>query len=454
MDLEFAKSAVQIWDEEKASLADELAEIMGAEKVTRQPFIDWMRNATGVELENTQKEYLATLLHRGELPDCARLPVELWRQKEAKATSKYAAVLNATGTGGRARGMFQYKGASRTDRAGGRIIQLHNLKRPFVRVEGIRPLVDAIKCCDAKFLQMLYPQPVSTTLGGAIRHVISAEEGHSLAICDLSSVESVVLGWIANCPEIDEAFRAGKDTYKMFASTYYGIPYDEVTKEQRSFSKPPVLGCGFMLGDRGLIAYAEGYGVDMSREEAKRAVTTFRDMYPAIPAFWTWIYRSVKEVVLTGVSVEGFRLRIERDTEFLRIWLPSGRALSYYRPDVRRIEAPWSTAEKPAFVDNFCYMGMNDKNQWVRIFAHAGGVTENIVQSVAGDLLWNGVTNANTEGLPVVLHVHDEIAVEVPDPTAEEALATLVRCMTTPPAWAQGMWIGAAGFISKRYTKD
>jgi DNA polymerase len=453
MDVELAESAIEVWDREKARLTAELKDMTGLPLVTRGPFLSWMEDHTGVVLDNLRKDYLATLLHKGELPDEAKPLVEIWAQKEAKATSKYTAIINAANDDGRARGMFQYKGASRTDRVGGRLIQLQNLKRPFVKPHEIDTLVNAIKCEDPGLLRMVYPRSVSEVLGGAIRHALRAEDGKCFAVCDLTSVESVVLGWISMCPEIDRTFRAGRDSYKTFASNYFGITYDEVTKEQRSFSKPPVLGCGFMLGWKGLIAYAEGYGVDMEMDEAKRAVDTFRGMYPEIPDFWKWIYDAVKYVTQSGQSCSGYRMTIERDADFLRIWLPSGRALSYYKPDVIRKEAPWSTPERVAMVDNFSYMGMNDKNQWVRIFAHAGGITENIVQSVAGDLLWSGISNAEAAGLDVVVHVHDEIAVEVDVMQGPAALATLEECMTRSPAWADGMWIGADGFLTRRYTK-
>ena len=81
-------------------------------------------------------------------------------------------------------------------------------------------------------------------------------------------------------------------------------------------------------------------------------------------------------------------------------------------------------------------------------------IVHNCVQSIASDLLWGGITNVDKEGLPVVLHVHDEIGVEVPEETGSQALALLKDCMTRAPAWADGMWIGATGFITKRYTKD
>jgi DNA polymerase len=456
MDLEMAANAVGIWELEKTDITARMVDMMGIPKVTRDPFIQWIKDNTGVELESTRKDYLATLMHKGGLPPEAEPYVELWVQKEGKASSKYQAVLNGTGNDGRARGMFQYKGASRTDRAGGRLIQLQNLKRPLYgeSAQSIEGVVNAINCRDPRFLSMLYPHSVSEVLGGSIRHVIRASEGHSLAVCDLTSIESVVLGWVALCPSVDATFREGKDSYRMFAAKYYDIPYEQVTKEQRGFSKPPVLGCGFMLGWKGLIAYAEGYGVDMTKEQAETAVSTFRSMYPEIPKFWNWIISAVKYVINTGVPCDGYRLRVERDNDFLRIWLPSGRALSYYKPEVRRQEAPWSTPTKRAFIDNFTYMGMNDNAQWVRISAHAGGVTENVVQSLAGDILWSGMTHATKAGLPVVQHVHDEIVAEVPDAVAAASLETLRQCMIAVPAWCSDMWLGAAGFITKRYTKD
>lgn len=452
MDLHMAESAIDLWDEEKRQLTEELAEVTGLPKVTPVPFKQYMQEAFDVELESLRKEYLASLLMKNELPKDAQHLVSLWAQKEAKAVSKYTAVQNAICDDGRARGMFQYKGAARTDRAGGRIIQLQNLKRPFVEPEGIDTVVKSIKHKDPLLIRTLYGMGVSEVLGGAVRHVVSAPEGKTFAISDLSSIESVVLGWVALCPAIDETFRSGRDSYKVFASKYYDVPYDDVTKAQRGFSKPPVLGAGFMLGWKGLIAYAEGYGVKMTTEEAKRAIDTFRGMYPEIVQFWDWIYKALEYVTASGQPCEGYRLNITRDADFLRINLPSGRNLSYYRPEFRMMPAPWDSKK---LISNFTFMGTNQNNPtWTRINAHAGGITENIVQSIAGDILWNGLTHAANEGLEPVLHVHDEIGVQVDVDKADAALALLRDCMTRKCHWNQDMWLGADGMITNRYTKD
>ena len=113
--------------------------------------------------------------------------------------------------------------------------------------------------------------------------------------------------------------------------------------------------------------------------------------------------------------------------------------------------APWDATQ---MIRNFTYLGMNDKRQWVRISAHAGGLVENIIQSIAGDILWMGLTRAVRHGLDVIVHVHDEIVVETEKARAEETLKLLIKLMTDVPAWALDLWLGAAGVITDIYTKD
>ena len=455
MDIHMAESAIRLWDQEKEKISQKLEDLTGLPKVTRDPLILWINENLNIKLENTQQEYLTSLLSKGNLSELGHTLIHLWIQKQSKAASKYTSIINGTCADGRARGMFQYKGASRTDRVSGRLIQLQNLKKPLHgdTPESINNVVTAIKSQNPELLKLLFPESISEILGGSVRHALLSGEDNAFAVCDFTSIESVVLGWLAQCPLIDATFREGKDSYRVFASNYYNIPYAEVTKDQRTFCKPPVLGCGFMLGWRGLVSYAEGYNINMSTEQAKVAVDTFRNMYPEIPLFWKWINDTVKYVTTTGYSHQGYRLLVERDSEFLRIKLPSGRSLSYYMPEIQKQKAPWSTTEDSQYIDNFTYMGLKPGYQWSRISAHAGGITENIVQSIAGDLLWNGIMNAVKRKLQVVLHVHDEIAVETPMEDAEHTLYLLKQSMLQHPPWCENLWLGVEGYITQRYTK-
>ena len=81
-------------------------------------------------------------------------------------------------------------------------------------------------------------------------------------------------------------------------------------------------------------------------------------------------------------------------------------------------------------------------------------LTENIVQALCRDLLVAAMLECEKQGLPVVLHVHDEIVIEVPAGEADGALRKLVTNMSTPPPWATGFPVEVEGFASKRYSKS
>jgi hypothetical protein len=84
---------------------------------------------------------------------------------------------------------------------------------------------------------------------------------------------------------------------------------------------------------------------------------------------------------------------------------------------------------------------------------YGGKICENVVQAICRDLLATALVNCERAGLPVVLHVHDEIVAEVPVTAAAESLDTLVNVMTTAPDWAAGFPISAEGFCAPRYLK-
>ena len=84
---------------------------------------------------------------------------------------------------------------------------------------------------------------------------------------------------------------------------------------------------------------------------------------------------------------------------------------------------------------------------------YGGKIAENVVQAICRDLLVAAMLECERHGLPVVLHVHDEIVIEVPEAEAKAALQTLAVIMSTPPAWAMGFPIEVEGFAAERYLK-
>ena len=92
-----------------------------------------------------------------------------------------------------------------------------------------------------------------------------------------------------------------------------------------------------------------------------------------------------------------------------------------------------------------------DAKEWPRARLWRGLACENITQAVANDLLRHSLRCLGEEGLDVVLHVHDEIVLETADP--DTAAASLLRVMTTPPAWADGLPLNAEVGVMTRYGK-
>lgn len=245
------------------------------------------------------------------------------------------------------------------------------------------------------WVKLLYGD-VMGVVASTVRGGITAPPGKKLVVSDLASIESRVLGWVSGCKWINDIFANGKDTYRTFATELFHCAYDEVTKEQRNYSKPPFLGCGYRLAGKGLMKYAEDMGVTMSGKEAKTAVRIFREKTPEISdprvGLWAWLDQATKKVVTTGGRAEGFHLSMWRDEQFLIIKLPSRRLLYYYQPWVEKktitITDPETNEEREWTTPTVTYMGQHTKTrQWVRLTTHGGKTTENIIQALSRDIL-------------------------------------------------------------------
>lgn len=301
---------------------------------------------------------------------------------------------------------------------------------------------------------------VMDVVASTIRGGITAPPGKLLVVCDLSSIESRVLGWMSGCQRINNIFATGKDTYKDFASHWFDVPYEEVTKAQRTLSKPPDLGCGYQLSAGTLVDYARSMGVEMGGKEAKQAVRLWRRLNPEVPKMWEWLVESCKECIRSGLGHAGYGVTISRDDSFLFIRLPSGRNLHYYLPSLewRKVTVydPETEEERTFETESITYMGMHQQShQWSRLSTHGGKLTENIVQAVARDILAHGIKLAEPDPiLEIVGHVHDEIICLGDEPVGETGLKRLTDYMSAVPAWAPGLMLGAAGYTAKRYRKE
>lgn len=84
---------------------------------------------------------------------------------------------------------------------------------------------------------------------------------------------------------------------------------------------------------------------------------------------------------------------------------------------------------------------------------YGANLFQNSVQALARDcfgFIMNRLTDA---GFKIVLHVHDEVVVEVPESMAEESKSAIEKLMGQPPEWMRNVPIASEAIITKQYTK-
>ena len=95
-------------------------------------------------------------------------------------------------------------------------------------------------------------------------------------------------------------------------------------------------------------------------------------------------------------------------------------------------------------------------NNWARVSHYGGSLMENVVQALCRDLLADSMLALHEKGAQIVLHVHDEIAIEVTDHpvTAETARSVMEAQMRNAPAWAKDFPLYAdCKILGRRYGK-
>jgi DNA polymerase len=187
---------------------------------------------------------------------------------------------------------------------------------------------------------------------------------------------------------------------------------------------------------------AKQYGVDIPEDQAEVIKSDWREANPFIVKLWYDLEGAAKAAIRnpgTAYGVPSKKVIFKVEDEWLLMRLPSGRRLSYLRPE---IDAEGSVT----------YMGIDTyTRQWGRVKTYAGKLAENLTQAVARDLLVAGMFNLEAAGYPIVLTVHDEIVSEVDEGFGSVEEAAELMCQL--PEWAAGMPVKAEGWRGKRYRK-
>lgn len=456
VDMEFVHGALELGETVSNSLKEEAIQLTGLYNPNSvKQLAQWLESETGEEVVNLRKETVAQLLGRDSNNDTVSRMLAIRQELGKTSTKKYNAIQTCVCPDGRVRGLLQYYGANRTGRWAGRLVQVQNLPRTYTEpLELARKLV---KSRNLDGIKVVYGN-VNDTLSQLIRTALVAPEGHVLIDADFSAIEARVISWLADQEWRLEVFRTHGKIYEASASQMFGVPLERIKKgnpeyELRQRGKVAELALGYQGSVSAMRAMDTGHQLDnLSDDEVKDIVNRWRDTNPKIRDLWYAFDSAAIEVIQNGgsVSVRGCTLAREYDYKqnriCLSIQLPSGRKLFYVDPAIG--ENRWGNP-------SITYMGLNDKNKWGRIETYGGKLVENCVQAIARDCLAQAIEHLEEAGFPVVFHVHDEVVIDIaPYADHDTMLKSVVQIMAQPIPWAQGLPLGAEGWVGTFFKKD
>lgn len=462
-DLDLAHAAQDMDEEYKARLAEKAEKEYGLSSLKSMPQLKgFIKERTGVVIDSLNKnsieEVIKTVASLKNVTDEDKQAVldviDLRREIGKTSNAKYTAILASAGRGNRIRGLFRYYGASRTGRWAGRLVQLQNLPQNHIEdLDGARELA---KMHDLDMMEVIYDKPTHI-LSQLIRTAFIAPEGYTFAVADFSAIEARVIAWVANEQWRLDLFKDPKaDIYCASASKMFGVPVHK-GDDLRQRGKVAELALGYGGGVNALTT------MDIKKalkdEEKPQILSKWRKANKKIVSLWRSLEDCAKRCIGTRREqvyriddVSSIIFRYESGA--MTIELPSGRKLFYpsARMGKRTIEGVNGSFE----VEDISYMGQDQTSgKWVKLNTYGGKLTENVVQAIARDLLANAIFRVFDLGFNIVLHVHDEIAAEIPkDGNEEKTLQIMSDAMCSAPSWAKGIPLRAAGYITEYYKKD
>ncbi|HEY2326634.1 MAG TPA: DNA polymerase I [Gaiellaceae bacterium] len=211
--------------------------------------------------------------------------------------------------------------------------------------------------------------PIRTELGKEIRSAFIAEEGHRLLSADYSQIELRILAHVSGEPKLREAFARGEDIHTATAAEVLGVDPAKLTSGQRSIAK--MINFGIVYG---ISAYGLSENLEIPREEAQAYIDAYLARFPHVQDF---IQRTIAQAKADGyvTSLLGRRRPV-----------PEIRASNYQTRGF---------GERVAV--NFVMQGSN------------ADIIKVAMINIARRLRDEG------RGARLVLQVHDELLLEVPD---------------------------------------
>ncbi|MGV0954552.1 MAG: hypothetical protein ACOYBR_09595 [Fluviibacter sp.] len=483
VDVDLVGAAIEAAGIEKRRLATRTRDLTDGvvESATqRAALLAYFTREHGETLPDMRAPTLERRLQDDAVPWQVRELIALRLQSSMTSVAKFDALAKCLSNDGRLRGSLQYCGAARTGRWAGRLFQPQNLTRtPQVWAKRLPDAIRALKAGVPEFITL----NVMELISACARSAIVAGPGKKLVVSDLRNIEGRVLAWLAGEQWKLDAFAAfddgtGPDLYVLSYARAFGVSPDAVIADElaggnwRLIGKVAELACGyqgavgafasmaalyrFELYDAArvdeILARAAASGRVMQPDDRETVidlltlervlpiVRAWREANPAIVRLWYAVEDAARETILTGRETRAGMLRFTRAGAWLRMHLPSGRALCYPSP---RVDANGKLS----------FMGINPyTRQWERLGTFGGRLVENACQGTARDVLAEHMLAIDQAGYEIVLTVHDELVTEAANDPQFNANDLSAR-MTARAAWTGGLPLAAAGYESPHYKK-
>lgn len=482
------KLAVQAVDQvaaEQTRLMGELKRLTGLDNPNSgKQMREWLE-AQGYPMASLDKEHRTEALADPMVPPLVAEALRLKGDASLSSVAKHKAALDTRCQDGRIRGALRFYGAH-TGREAGRGIQPQNLPRYEA------PAMDR----EALLAGTAGPE-APRIAKGTVRASLVPARGHVFVVVDYNAIEARCLGWLAGEQWVQEEFAIGQGKiYEATAATMFGVNKTTLINalktcgkcgacpdcRTREKGKVSNLALGYGGGAGALVTMgAEAAGIDVGNyvelnkewkaqgmpgkfhewesdrhdyPELLRLRDLYRDASPATVGFWklcaaAWVNSTNGGSVRFGNNNV---VAMIRDGKHNRLVLPSGRSIWY------RFARSHRNEDNPERIERRTFIGKAKGVGHTRTDTHGGKLTENITQAVARDVLFDLImkTEALTaRGWPgrLVLHVHDEVVLEVPEKHAQRVLEDVTRMMSVPPDWAPGLAVKGEGSIMERYGK-
>jgi DNA polymerase I len=147
--------------------------------------------------------------------------------------------------------------------------------------------------------------PVRTTEGRRIREAFIAPPGSKIVSADYSQIELRIMAHISGDPSLMRSFAEGEDVHRATAAEIFGVTPIEVSNDQRRIAK--VINFGLIYG---MSAFGLASNIGISRDAAKLYIDRYFQRYPGVANYM--------DETRTKAKRDGFV-----ETVFgRRLWLP------------------------------------------------------------------------------------------------------------------------------------